>query len=192
MGPLGDSCGLGGPSFRRLEEMLDYGSNHYPTKTAVTYIDRGIHNHISYGELNNKARLLAMHLEGRIHASTGDVSRFVGIFLDRSVNQIVATLAILMAGMAYVPLALDSTKTSLSAIVDQARLGLILTDSEQHQRLHDLLEHAGCSDVTMIDVSQAESPYQEHESGSFMSRDGESPAYVLFSSGTTGMLIYLA
>ncbi|KAG9087678.1 hypothetical protein FRC06_002424, partial [Ceratobasidium sp. 370] len=174
------------PGFQRLEDALDYAAKHYPTRTAVTYLDSSVYRRISYDQLNLAAQGLANTLGHHLGSSTRDTTPFVGLFFARDLNQVVATLATLIAGAAYVPIALDSNATNLGVILTQTKLEVILTDVNQHGRLGRLLEQAGRPDIVVADVSK---PYEfdSHPTHTNLHpRDGQSPAYVLFSSGTTG------
>ncbi|KAG9128150.1 hypothetical protein FRC07_004262 [Ceratobasidium sp. 392] len=174
------------PNFQRLEEALEYAAKHYPLRTAIHYLNGGIYRRVSYEQLNHSVSNLANALGSQIGSQTYNTTPFVGLFLARNLNQVVATLATLVAGAAYVPIALDSNATKLGAILTETKLGVIITDSDQHDRLRHLLEDVGRSDILVLNASKLYEldyhPVPNHR----RARDGSSPAYVLFSSGTTG------
>jgi amino acid adenylation domain-containing protein/non-ribosomal peptide synthase protein (TIGR01720 family) len=73
---------------------------------------------VSYGELEARANRLAHHLVGRLGPLSG---RVVGLHLQRSIELIVAMLAVVKAGAAYLPLDADAPPD---------RLGFMLADAE--------------------------------------------------------------
>ncbi|KAG9092289.1 hypothetical protein FS749_015859 [Ceratobasidium sp. UAMH 11750] len=174
------------PSFQRLEDALDHAAKHYPTRTAATYLDDGTYRRVSYDQLNLAVHELANILGRHLGSSTRDDTPFVGLFFARNLNQVVATLAVLTAGAAYVPIALDSNATNLGVILAQTKLQVVLTDSDQDGRLKHLLEQAGRLDIAVLDVSKPSGFDTLPTHNGPQPRDGQSPAYVLFSSGTTG------
>ncbi|KAG8744267.1 hypothetical protein FRC10_010430 [Ceratobasidium sp. 414] len=174
------------PGFQRLEDALGYAAEHYPTRTAIACLDSGVYRRVSYHQLDLTVRGLANILGHHLGSSTHGTTPFVGLFLARNLNQIVATLAALTAGAAYVPIALDSNATNLGVILAQTKLQVIMTDADQHDRLGCLLEQAGRPDIVVLDASKPRQSDPRSASDTLRSRDGRSPAYVLFSSGTTG------
>ncbi|KAG8721392.1 hypothetical protein FRC09_007954 [Ceratobasidium sp. 395] len=174
------------PSFQRLEESLEYAAKHYPARTAVRYLDASLYKSISYGQLNLSVQSLANILASQLGSSTHDATPFVGLFLARTLNQVVATLATLVAGAAFVPIALDSNAVRLGAILSEAKIGVIITDFDQYDCLRSLLERVGRPDITVLDASKPYRVELDLASNHLRFRDSSSPAYVLFSSGTTG------
>ncbi|QRW07588.1 AMP binding enzyme [Ceratobasidium sp. AG-Ba] len=159
------------PNFRRLEDALEHASKHYPTRTAVSYLKNGVYERVTYAQLKLAADAVARVL----------VSQLSTPFQDT-----VATLAALTAGAAYVPIALDINPTNLGAMIAKSKLSIILTDSDQYARIRQLLEQTGYSDVVILDISSIDTFGAPPEFERFHARGGDAPAYVLFSSGTTG------
>lgn len=79
---------------------------------------------LTYGELMEQATGLAYEL-----ISLGvQPDSFVGIYVDRSPNVVVAAMAIWMAGAAYVPLDTTYPKDRLAYMVKDSGLGVIVTE----------------------------------------------------------------
>ncbi|MBL4647614.1 MAG: AMP-binding protein, partial [Gammaproteobacteria bacterium] len=93
----------------------------YPQNIAV--IDEA--QKLSYETLNNKSNGLAQCLIDSA-VMPGD---YVGIVLDRQADLIIAILATLKIGAAYVPLDSNSPKLRLTHIIEDACLGCIITVS---------------------------------------------------------------
>jgi amino acid adenylation domain-containing protein len=113
---------------------------------------------ISYGELNARANRLARALMAR-GVQRGQT---VGVHMDRSVDLIVAFLAILKTGAAYLP---------LDPQYPEARLAFMVEDSGASLILSDLAELDGSG----FDGSDIGLEIDSHET-----------AYVIYTSGSTG------
>src|SRR5262249_34978025 len=94
---------------------------------------------LSYEELNEKANQLAAYLRGRLaeesKPSADYADRLVGIYLERGPEMVVAVLAVLKAGAAYVPLATEHPAARLEYMIEDAGLQLIITQQHLRERL---------------------------------------------------------
>lgn len=139
-----------------------------PDSVALLYRDQSI----TYSELNQRANRLA-HLLIRRGLGPGV---FVGIYLEPSIDAIVAILAILKAGGAYVPLESSHPPTALAAIIQQAGLSLVLTNSDFAWRPPESL----CLDLLAAELD-AESTANPKSAAA-----AASPAAAFYTSGSTG------
>ncbi|WP_193474574.1 non-ribosomal peptide synthetase [Streptomyces griseomycini] len=148
-----------------------------PDAAAVTDGTRTL----SYGELNERANRLARELvaEG---VGPEDV---VGVALPKSVESVLAVLAVLKAGAAYLPLDPGYPPERLRHIVGDARPVLVLTTSGTRE----LLAGAGAARTRCLDAS----PAGDGLSGADLTdADRVAPlrpahtAYVIYTSGSTG------
>ncbi|MDC8759688.1 amino acid adenylation domain-containing protein [Janthinobacterium fluminis] len=130
---------------------------------------------ISYGDLNSRANRLAHRL---IAAGVRPESR-VGIALERSIDMVVALLAVLKAGGAYVPLDPDYPAERLRYMVEDSGIGLLLT----HSRLR-----AGIAGADRLSVLELDTLDLRGESGAdpVVALHGDNLAYVIYTSGSTG------
>ncbi|MCC5644526.1 amino acid adenylation domain-containing protein [Nostoc sp. CHAB 5824] len=141
-----------------------------PDNIAVVFEDE----QLSYHKLNNRANQLANYLQKL--GVKSDV--LVGICLERSHLSIVAILAVLKAGGAY--LSLDPT-------IPGERLGLMLQDAQvqvlltQEKLLSSLPAHT--AQVVCLDSWEAIAPSYENPVSSVTC---ENLAYVIYTSGSTG------
>ncbi|MFE9104393.1 non-ribosomal peptide synthetase [Actinomadura geliboluensis] len=115
---------------------------------------------LSFGELEARANRLAHWLAGR---GVGPES-LVAVCLPRSVDLVVALLAVLKAGGAYVPIDPDHPRSRIDYILEDADPVLVL-DAE-----------------LLADADTAACP----ESAPDVSVSPESTAYVIYTSGSTG------
>ncbi|WP_086661474.1 non-ribosomal peptide synthetase [Lentzea kentuckyensis] len=145
-----------------------------PAATALVSGDR----RLSYRELNEWANRLAHHLRTR-----GVVPEsVVAVHLDRSVELVVALLAVLKAGGAYLPLDPDHPPARLAAMVDDAAPALVLTRRR--------LDAVGPADL-LLHMDDGFGPGGAALAG-FPATDPEpvastaNLAYVIYTSGSTG------
>ena len=123
---------------------------------------------LSYAELDRRAGRLA----GRLRADGIGVDDVVGVLLPRGIDLMVAILGIGKAGAAYLPLDPTHPSAHLATVLNQAGVGLVVTEEELFGRLASI-------DVTLRHVDQAADPV------SVRARP-DALAYVIFTSGSTG------
>ncbi|MFD0684689.1 non-ribosomal peptide synthetase [Actinomadura fibrosa] len=111
----------------------------------------------TYGEVNARANRLARHLVDR---GVGP-EQFVALALPRSADLVVAILAVLKAGAAYVPIDPDYPADRIAYMVEDAKPVLTLGPDD--------LDAAGYADTDLgVEISP------------------DHPAYVIYTSGSTG------
>ncbi|MET9734807.1 amino acid adenylation domain-containing protein [Streptomyces sp. NPDC006458] len=129
---------------------------------------------LTYAELNARANRLAHELAARGVGPGG----LVAIALPRSVSLIVALLAVLKAGGAYLPLDPGYPAERLGHMLDDADPVCVLTDTDTAGRLprtarpYVLLDDLDLSGRLSVDPPRALTPSH--------------PAYVIYTSGSTG------
>ena len=143
-----------------------------PNAVAIVFEER----QLTYGELNARANQLAHHLR-----KLGVVpDMLVGVFVERSIEMVVALLGILKAGGAYVPLDPTYPSERLAFMVEDARLSIIVTQPE----LIDKLPSHQAQLVTLTtDWSQFSGESEENPTPN---TDATNLAYVIYTSGSTG------
>jgi amino acid adenylation domain-containing protein len=129
----------------------------------------------TYAELQRRVALLAGHLQQR---GLGPGS-CVGIFLEHSIETVVAILGVLRAGAAYVPLDTDHPRTRLAFIIEDAQLETVLT---QRTLLERLPLHEGVHTILVDEEDWQETPIDTE----FQSATPADAAYVIYTSGSTG------
>jgi amino acid adenylation domain-containing protein len=134
---------------------------------------------ITYRELNARANQLAHYLAAQ---RLGEGS-LAGVYMDRSIDMIVAFLAILKAGAAYVPLDLSYPTERLAFMIADTRMPLILTDSAHAGNLPDSAESG--ANVIRLDLERANIQSQPRQLPPNKTA-GDSLAYVIYTSGSTG------
>ena len=143
-----------------------------PDSVALVFGD----SQLTYQDLNIRANKLAHYLLG-LGVKTGT---FVGVYMDRSLEMVVALLGILKAGGAYVPLDPSFPSERLSYMLDDTKLKVLLTQ----ESLADL---ETAPDITKVhlDKGWTDVEMQSAENPS-VSLSPEDLAYVIYTSGSTG------
>ncbi len=145
-----------------------------PDSVAVVCGD----THLSFGELDGRAGRLERRLRD---AGAGTAARF-GVCLPRSPELVVALLATLKAGAAWVPLDPAYPRQRLAFLAADARLAAVLTDRRGAPRLAGL-------DLPLLAIDDASPP--AHVAHSAIA-DGPADAvadrlaYLIYTSGSTG------
>ncbi|KAI0340623.1 AMP-binding protein [Trametopsis cervina] len=134
---------------------------------------------ISYSELDRLSALLADQLRSRgVHRGAR-----VCLVVSRSIPHIIALLAVLRAGAAYVPLdGALATEVTLRRIVEDASPAYVLVSRVHEQQMRSIDTRYECIESLLeAYVSHTTASIPEDVVGP---NDG---AYVIYTSGTTGM-----
>jgi amino acid adenylation domain-containing protein len=131
----------------------------HPDAPALAFED----GRLTYGELEARANRLAHHLTG-LGVAPGDR---VGILQERSAAFVVAVLAAVKAGAAYVPLDPAYPEQRRALMIRDAGVGVVITEA--------LLQE------------NAEAIGRQPSGAPATSGSGASLAYVMFTSGSTGV-----
>ena len=143
-----------------------------PEAVAVTFGDLSM----TYRELDEAADRFAHLLSGY---GVGPGAR-VALLLERSVQAVVAMLAVLKTGAAYLAIDPALPGARMRFMLDDAAPIAVITTAGLRPRLD------GC-DVTVIDVGDIEAPAGETPPGLALPAPGpEDIAYLIYTSGTTG------
>ncbi|WP_067488571.1 non-ribosomal peptide synthetase [Actinomadura hibisca] len=145
-----------------------------PDAPAVTFEGRTL----TYAEVNEEANRLARYLAAR---EIGP-EQFVALALPRSAELVVAVLAVLKAGAAYVPIDPEYPADRIAYMLADARPVVAITTGGAGAALPEELprvlleeaEHAGYLETDLTDADRIRPLVPDH------------PAYVIYTSGSTG------
>ena len=154
-----------------LHQLLTQTASQYPTKTALIVN----HERMSFRELDETASRVAHHLH-RSGIGVGDV---VGVMLDRSPDLLVALIAVLKAGAAYVPIDPDYPHDRIAFMLTDSAARLLITS----ERYAGRLAH-GTPEVLIGNALTESVAYPAHAPDSLVA--GHDLSYVLYTSGSTG------
>ncbi|QKW22407.1 amino acid adenylation domain-containing protein [Kitasatospora sp. NA04385] len=147
---------------------------------AVALVCGGVE--VSYGELDARSNRLAR----RLVASGVGAESLVALLMDRSVDVVVATLAVLKAGGAYVPLDGRAPVGRLVSVVAGTAASVVLADAGSLSVAGEVVAAAGgVAEVVLVGVGDGLSEWSAEGLGVV----GESGAlaYVMFTSGSSGV-----
>jgi amino acid adenylation domain-containing protein len=176
----------------RLQDLLSTSAESCPDEIAVVDGPRNA----TYLELERRANQLG-HLLLDLGIEPGDR---VGIYLDKSIESLLAIYGALKAGAVYVPFDLDAPPARLGYIARDCGIRHLLTGSEKASRWIDLLaagapietivvlnSRGGSGDGTPIlrrlDLQELET---RPESSPRTRTTADDLAYLLYTSGSTG------
>jgi aspartate racemase len=131
---------------------------------------------VTYAELNRRANRLAEQIR---RLGVGPQA-LVGIWMERSIEAIVAMVGTLKAGAAYVPFDLAAPRERLGFVLADAGIGVVLTQ----QSLADQLPPSSAR-IVRVDA-EAPLPGETGPSGPASGVTSEALAYVMYTSGSTG------
>ncbi|HEU4558131.1 MAG TPA: amino acid adenylation domain-containing protein, partial [Longimicrobium sp.] len=160
------------PADRCVHELFEAQAARTPGAVAVVFDE----DSLTYRELNERANRLAHHLA---HLGAGPEAR-VGICLERSAEMVVAMLAVLKAGAAYLPLDPSYPADRLSYMLEDSGAPLLVTQAS----LRGLLAADGVRTVTVDADAEAIAP--QPADAPRTSVDAANTAYVIYTSGSTG------
>ncbi|MBX7145508.1 MAG: amino acid adenylation domain-containing protein [Oligoflexia bacterium] len=144
-------------------------------QTPAIYFNQEV---ITYGELNSRANQLAQHLQ-----IVGVAPKsHIGIMLSRSPEMIVSLLAVLKVGAAYVPLDPNYPSQRLNFMLSDSGCKFILAYPDQAEKL-SLPTHG----ITLIDPTSIKVNFQETKPFENSDLDTTDLAYLLYTSGSTGL-----
>jgi amino acid adenylation domain-containing protein len=155
-----------------IHKLFEAQSEQTPDSVAVIFEDKKL----TYRELNQRANQLAHYLE---KLKIGPEVR-VGIYMERSLEMVVALLGILKAGGAYVPLDPEYPKSRLVYMLAQAEVNFLLTKERMLENFPEFKGHAVCvdRDCELFEREQKQNPDATVEPDNL--------SYITYTSGSTG------
>jgi amino acid adenylation domain-containing protein len=160
------------PTINWVHRQFEYQVEQMPDAIALVFGEQSW----TYQELNQKANQFARYLQAK--GVGPDV--LVGVYLPRSLEMVLAVLAIMKAGGAYIPLDSVQPTDRINQIITTAHPFLVLTDQSLSPQLSNAQIPIFCLDLNWTLVAQ----YDHENIATFI--DPENLAYVIFTSGSTG------
>lgn len=143
----------------------------HPDATAVQY---GAET-ISYGDLEARSNALALEIQ----MAVPQPGQRIALLCDRSIAMVVALLAIMKSGHAYVPMDPGHPVERLSQTIDAARIGAMIADSDEMAAL--------AAGVPVIRLDKTRDAASLTEAVLKNLPEASAAAYVIFTSGSTGV-----
>ncbi|MFI8265851.1 amino acid adenylation domain-containing protein [Streptomyces sp. NPDC085665] len=173
-----------------LGALFDAAARRDPAATAVTQcaLD-GTSRSLTYGELAGAKDELASALR----AAGVRPGRRVAVAVPRTIEQVVALVAIVSAGGAYVPLDMAYPDERLEYVLADAAPQVVLVDPAQRERFTALLDRAGVAARVLVQgdeppepAADAAEPATDAAEPATDTASWHDPAYVIYTSGSTG------
>ncbi len=141
-----------------------------PESIAVVFQNQSM----TYRELDDKAHKLSCYL----HKLGAGSETFIGVFMERSIEIIVAILGVLKAGAAYIPLDPDYPEERIKFMIQDSEVPIILTLKALISQLPDKGSHRTIilDDPSIYSISEDNT----------ISVEPSNLAYIIYTSGTTG------
>jgi amino acid adenylation domain-containing protein/FkbM family methyltransferase len=134
------------------------------------------HHTLTYWELNARSNQLARRLR---EEGVGPEVR-VGVLLERSLDMMIALLAVLKAGGAYVPLDPEYPRERIAFMIGDSAVRIVLT----HRGLVEPFARSGAAILHLDDPQNGVASRDREDLGIDTAPDNL--AYVIYTSGTTG------
>ncbi|MDJ0346926.1 non-ribosomal peptide synthetase [Streptomyces sp. PH10-H1] len=153
-----------------------------PEAVALVAVDAAL----SYAELNARANRLARVLA----AQKAGPEQIVALALPRTSDMVVALLAVMKAGAAYLPLELDHPADRVAYVLSDARPTVILTTAGIHEQRPELAVPGAVT--LLLDAPEVERALRTANELDLSDADRRAPlhpanpAYVIYTSGSTG------
>ncbi|MEP6547795.1 MAG: amino acid adenylation domain-containing protein, partial [Gammaproteobacteria bacterium] len=163
------------PRDRTVHELIEAQANSTPNEIAAQFGDETL----TYQALDRRANQLANLLRERIQGEK--TGRMVGVSIDRSLDMLVALIAVLKAGCAYVPLDPMHPAARLRHILGEAEVAALISDGSENAKLV-------AESVPLIDVRKERAAIAGASTAApSLKTSAESLAYVMYTSGSTGL-----
>ncbi|WP_099336742.1 non-ribosomal peptide synthetase [Erwinia amylovora] len=161
------------PTSQPVQVLFEQQAAQNPAALALTFEGQTL----SYGELNSRANRLAHALLARGVGPDG----LVAICAARSPQLMVALLAVLKTGAAYVPLDPDYPQQRLHYILQDAAAPLLLADAAGRAALGEHQVGTIALDIPLQGEWPLTNPHHHADRGAL-----DDLAYVIYTSGSTG------
>jgi amino acid adenylation domain-containing protein/non-ribosomal peptide synthase protein (TIGR01720 family) len=168
-----NETGTSYPREQTIHQLFEAQAERRPTAVALACGEE----QLTYAELNARADRLAHYLREK---GVGREST-VGILLERSTEMVVALLAVLKAGGAYLPLDPAYPRERLSFVLEDACVRVLLTAARYEEMWPDnpaVMLLCVDEDVQQATHERAENPRLEVSA--------ENLAHIIYTSGSTG------
>lgn len=141
-------------------------------------------NVLTYAQLNTRANRLARRL---IRVNIG-AEQFVAVAVPRSIDLIVAILAILKSGAAYLPIDPDYPADRIAFMFSDARPALLLTTNGVVPRIDEVTRHVPriLLDETIPGMQTRYCGDDPADADRVVPSSPQHPMYLIYTSGSTG------
>lgn len=169
------------PHDKLIHQLFEDQVRQSPDKIAINYEDKKL----TYFALNEKSNQLAHAIQKYYREKNGidlQPDSMIAFCLNRSIDMIIALLAILKAGAAYVPIEPHSPTERIYYQLDDTKSALVLTQSA----CVSIVKEA-CPSRTSLFVIDEYYYHKERKNNLKVATRPFNLAYIIYTSGTTGL-----
>ncbi|MEE1739736.1 amino acid adenylation domain-containing protein [Streptomyces sp. BE147] len=159
-----------------VPELLRRRAASSPQDTAVICGE----SRLTYAELDARAEVLARRLRRR----GAGPEQLVAVAVNRSADLVVALLAVLRTGAAYLPLDPRNPDERQRTVLEEARPCLLLADASTKERAEDLAGAPPGLPLVLVDGDDPAGPGPDADGWPDIT--GDRAAYAMYTSGSTG------
>ena len=159
------------PKDKTIVELFEEQVQKTPNNIAVYFEGE----ELTYKELNEKANSLANYLKN----AGVVIDDVIGIFLDKSLESIIAILSILKCGATYLPIDINYPNTRIDFMLKDSKCKFILSSANLKDKLK---KH---HNVIFIDLSD-DTLYTYSKNNLNITMSDDPCAYIMYTSGSTG------
>ncbi len=165
--------GVSFPTDKTVIDLFEDQVKRNPENPAVQFGDESL----TYAQLDGRSNRLARYLVvNGVGGSEVGVNQIVGLLVEKNLDTVVAMLAILKAGGAYLPIDPTYPKERIRYIIEDSKIGVLLTQRAFAQALAFELQTLCLEDAANLPSHRLEPrPVKPTDL-----------CYVIYTSGTTG------
>lgn len=161
---------------KNILQFLENTVEKYPQKKSFCTVEE----EITYNQLLKKSKAIGT----AIHKKTAEINRPIVIFMDKTINCITSMMGILYSGNFYTIIDTKSPTDRIKHIIDTLQPQLIITDKKNQKLANGLNIFNNIEILEDIENTEIEEEKLLNIRSKMIDTD---PAYVLFTSGSTGI-----
>lgn len=173
----GNNTAIKYPQDKCIYQLFEQQVEETPNSVAVIFEKK----QLTYQELNSKANQLACYLQD---LGVGP-EILVALYIERSLEMVIAMLGILKAGGAYVPFEPAYPTERLAFMLEDTGLSIIVTQEKLVAKLGNLTTLGRSSQIVSLD-NDWEKISQQSPENLDSKISSENLAYIIYTSGSTG------
>ncbi|MBA2651067.1 MAG: amino acid adenylation domain-containing protein [Tatlockia sp.] len=158
-----------------LIQLFEKKVDEFPEKVACLFQNTPI----TYRELNQKANQLAHFILKQDLTADSPIA----VYFERSIELVTTFLAVMKLGRPYIPIDKEASSLQLKTILDDARVGLILTRGEEAKKR---VAATFSTEFQILDINQNNTEIEQEIRTNLAPFPATTLAYILYTSGTTG------
>ena len=161
------------PNDRVSHALFEEQVRRAPDALAVVYVQE----RLTYAELNSRANRLARFMRAQGVAA----GHYVPVMMTRSLQMLIAHLAVLKCGAVYVPMDPELPLERRAFMLNDCAAATLITDGGARDGLEQSVS-------TWIDCATAQRDIEQQSDANLdVPLSAEAPAYVMYTSGSTGV-----